>query len=287
MKKRFLPCFIAGILFPILAGAQEAKPVIRFMPLTADGISYEEIRLIETLIQSYLSDFGEVVNFFIPSSEDIARSRAEPNFMDDFNFLTQAPNYVLSGSVYLEQDNRIFTLEISTIETGETASYISVHRNTSDLILRARSLVETAFSSGYVPAAEKEMMPERLTESGITGTWRGDPGIEMIRLQRNGLGVAIFSSGARMDLVYAIEDNTLKIRQTSPNVERFYHPLPFEVAKLLRAEAEPMTWELMLYGNGTAMRGIKRTTGVRYEGLTVLEFLPGILREVVWTKSAR
>jgi hypothetical protein len=270
-----------GILFLALVGAQETKPVIRFMPLIADGIAYEEVRLIETLIQSYLSDFGEVVNFFIPS-EDIS-----PNFLDDFGFLTQVPNYILSGSVYLEQDNRIFTLEISTIETGETASYISIHRNTSDLILRARSLVETAFSSGYVPAAEKGMMPERLTEGGITGIWRGDPGIEMVRLQRNGLGVAIFSSGVRMDLVYVIEDNTLKIKQTSPNIERFYHPLPFEVAKLLRAEAEPMTWELMLYGNGTTMRGIKRTTGARYEGLTVPEFLPGILQEVVWTKSAR
>jgi hypothetical protein len=251
------------------------------MPLISDGIAYEEVRLIESLLQSYLSDFGEVVNFFVPSSGDIS------DFPKDFNFLTRVPNYILSGSVYLEQDNRIFTLEISAIETGETASYISVHKNTGELILRARSLVETVFSSEYVPATEKEMMPERLTEGAVTGTWRGDPGIEMVRLQRNGQGVAIFSSGVRMDLAYIIEDNTLKITQTSPNIERFYHPLPFEVAKALKDQAEPMTWELRLYGNGTALRGIKRTTSVRYEGNLVLEFLPGTVREVGWTKSAR
>ncbi|MDR2101393.1 MAG: hypothetical protein LBP43_02355 [Treponema sp.] len=255
--------------------------MIRFMPFIAEGVDYEEVRLIEGLIQSYLSDYGEVVNFFSPSHENIL-----PGSPMDLDFLTAVPDYILSGSVYLERDNRIFTMEISTIATGETASYSSVHKNTSELLLRARSLVEAAFPLRYAPAAEKALIPERLTERGVTGIWRGDPGIEVVRLQRSGQGVAIFSSGIRMDLVYAIEDNTLKIRQISPNSERFYHPLPFEVAKSLSTEAEPMTWELMLYENGTTLRGLKRTTDIRYEGSRVLEFLPGTVREVVWIKSA-
>lgn len=273
--------FMLLILLPVFAFSQENRPVIRFMPFIADGIAYEEVRLIETLIQSYLSDFGEVVNFFALSPDDGAA-----NSLADFDFLTRIPDYVLSGSVFLDRDSRIFTLEISTVSTGETASYVSVHKNISELVLRARSLVETAFPSGYAQAAENPGGPERITEGVITGIWRGDPGIEMIRLQRNGQGVAIFSSGVRMDLFYAIEDNTLKVRQISPNIERFYHPLPFEMAKRLSAEAEPITWELMLYGNGTTLRGVKRTTDIRYEGITVLEFLPGVLREVVWIKSA-
>ncbi|MDR3167720.1 MAG: hypothetical protein LBT93_07235 [Treponema sp.] len=281
MKKRFLLLLTAMLLFPILAGAQGHKPVIRFMPLIAEGIDYEEIRLIEGLIQSYLSDFGEVVNFFSPSHENIL-----PDSPKDFEFLSSVPDYILSGSVYLERDNRIFTMEISTIATGETASYISVHKNTSELLLRARSLVEAAFPVRYLSAVEKNLMPEPLTERGIIGIWRGDPGIEMVRLQRSGQGVAIFSSGVRMDLRYAIEDNTLKIQQISPNNERFYHPLPFEIAKILSAEAEPISWELMLYEKGTTLRGIKRATDIRYEGIGVLEFLRGTVREVVWIKSA-
>ncbi|MDR2103892.1 MAG: hypothetical protein LBP42_07310 [Treponema sp.] len=283
MKKSFWIPLLALILFPILAGAQGTKPVIRFMPFISENIGYEEVRLIETLIQSYLSDFGEVVTFFALSPENII-----PSSSQDFDLLTKVPDYIFSGSIRSDRETRIFSLELLTTGTGETVSYVSVHKNTSDLILKARSLVETAFNSGYVPAMgeEKPEPAEVLTENGIAGLWRGDPGIELIRLQRNGRGVAIFSSGARMDLAYSIEQNTLKLKQTSHNNERFYHPLPFEVAKALSTAAEPMAWELFLYEKGTTLRGIKRTTEVRYEGTAVLEFLPNTVREVVWTKSA-
>ncbi|MDR3138059.1 MAG: hypothetical protein LBT95_00120 [Treponema sp.] len=284
MKKKFWIPLLVSILFPILANAQETKPVIRFMPLITEGIGHEEARLIERLIQSYLSDFGEVVIFFALSPENITSGSSQ-----DFDFLTQVPDYIFTGSIRSDRDKRIFSLELLTIGTGETSSYISIHKNTSDLILKARSLVEMAFSSEYIPATEREKPEdaENLTEKGIAGLWRGDPGIELIRLQRNGRGVALFSSGVRMDLSYSIEGNTLKIIQSSRNNERFYHPLPFEVAKELSAVAEPMTWELFLYEKGTTLRGIKRTTEVRHDGSAILEFLPNTVREVAWIKSAR
>jgi hypothetical protein len=280
MKKRCLFLFLA-VLISFCAAAQESKPVISLTPFIAEDIDLDELRLIETLIQSYLSDFGEVIDTFIrppgPGSQDV------------LDFPRRVPDYIFSGDIYSERDNRIFTLKLDITATGETVSHILVHKNTSELILKARSLVEAVFSPGYAPAAEGEITekPETLNEGIITGIWRGDPGIEMIRLQRSGRGVAIFSSGVRMDLAYFIDDNTLKIHQVSQNIERFYHPLPYEVAKQLSAEAEPISWELALYENGSSLRGIKRSTGVRYEGVTVLEILPGTVREVTWMKSAR
>jgi hypothetical protein len=110
--------------------------------------------------------------------------------------------------------------------------------------------------------------------------------VELVRLQRGGAGIAILSSGAQMALEYTIEDNTLKVTQRSPNTERFYHPLPYGVAKQLAAQAEPMRWELLLYEGGTSLRGIKTATAVRYERDTIIELLPASAREAEWVKAS-
>jgi hypothetical protein len=109
----------------------------------------------------------------------------------------------------------------------------------------------------------------------------------MIRLQRDGRGVAVFSSGVQMVLSYVIEHNILRVWQISPNSERFYYPLPYDTARELAAGAEPMAWELSLYSRGTVLGGIKIATGVQLEGNRVVKLLPGgDIREVEWTRGA-
>jgi hypothetical protein len=155
--------------------------------------------------------------------------------------------------------------------------------------LREGSLGEEP-APGYTGPAEEFFPPDplsvpvHLTEQSIAGSWRGDPGIKLVRLQRGGRGIAVFSSGAQMNLVYAIEDNTLKITQNSPNTERYYHPVPYEVAKRLKTEAAPMYWQFMLYNSGSVLRGFKVATAVRYQGETVLELLHNSARDAEWTR---
>jgi hypothetical protein len=89
-----------------------------------------------------------------------------------------------------------------------------------------------------------------------------------------------------MVLSYVINDNILRIWQISPNSERFYYPLPYDVARELAAGAEPMAWELSLYSRGTVLGGIKIATGVQLEGSRVVKLLPGgDIREVEWIKG--
>jgi hypothetical protein len=285
MKKSLL--VIASLFFfPFFSGAQEARPLIRFSPFYTKGISFEEVRFVESLIQSYLSDFGEVVNYFGDVSGGSVQSGAFPDSW------TRAPDYVLTGSIYLERDSRVFTLEIHNTQTGETSRFTSTHKTSSDMVLKARSLVEAAFSSSdriaALPGEEsgtQEEEPEILTENAIAGTWRGESGIEMIRLQQGGRGTAFFSSGAQMSLSYTIENNTLKVKQNSPNTERYYYPLPYGVAKQLSAEAGPMTWELLLYAGGTHLKGLRRSTEAKVEGNMIVELLPGTTRDIEWTRS--
>jgi hypothetical protein len=89
-----------------------------------------------------------------------------------------------------------------------------------------------------------------------------------------------------MSLEYTIQENTLTVIQRSPNTERFYHPLPYGVAKQLALQAEPMKWEFLLYERGTALRGIKIATAVRYEQDAIIEVVPGAAREAEWVKAS-
>jgi hypothetical protein len=283
MKKSLL-LMVTLLFYPLFSGAEEIKPLIRFSPFYTKGIGFEEIRFVESLIQSYLSDFGEVVNYFGDDSEGSGGV-----FPDSW---TRAPDYVLTGSIYLERDTRIFTLEIHNTQTGDTSRFTSTHKTSSDMVLKARSLVEVAFSSsdklGVLPGESgnsREEEPEILTESAVTGTWRGESGIEMIRLRQGGRGTAFFSSGAQMSLSYTIENNTLKVKQNSPNTERYYYPLPYGVAKQLSAEAGPMTWELLLYSGGTHLKGFRRSTEARMEGNMIVELIPDAIRDAEWTRS--
>jgi hypothetical protein len=164
------------------------------------------------------------------------------------------------------------------------------------MALKVRSLVETVFAppvmaagsftaveAGIVPAE----LPETITEKDIAGAWKGESGIEMIHLQQGGRGIAFFSSGAQMNLTYTIEDNTLKVRQNSPNTERFYYPLPYGVATQLTAKAGPMTWELYLYSGGTHLRGVKTSTEAKVEGDLLVELIPDATRDTEWIRTVR
>jgi hypothetical protein len=291
--------FLAGVLtlfFPAFLSADSEKPVVQVSPFIIEGLKVEEGRIIETLIYSYISAIGEVydtsdlANEAFPASVDgQIPEPQEPSFRRERSPIwgegSSLPDYTFQASVLQERDNRVLILEIGRPRTGELNTLTSIHRTTGELVLKVRSIVESAFSGdpGPVRAAEAE----RLSEGGISGAWRGDAGIEMVRLNQNGRGTAIFSSGAQMNLRYFIENNCLTVIQSSQNTERFYHPIPYAVARELAAEADPMRWELWLFENGTVLRGIKVATGVRYEGNRILEILPGIAREAEWTKLGR
>jgi hypothetical protein len=277
----------AFILFSALLStplrAQENKLVIKLNPLFIEGIGVEESRLIESLIQSYLSDMGEVINYFDAALDP----NSFPNAGNALDSWTRIPDYTVTGTIHMERDSRIFALEFLNTRTGQTWSFTSIYKSTGELALKARSILESAFAAGGFEDGKKpEAVPEPISEGRIVGTWRGEPGIEMIRLQRGGRGVAVFSSGAQMVLSYSIEGSTLRVWQVSPNSERFYYPQPYEIARELAAGAEPMSWELSLYRGGTALGGVKITTGAQLEGGRLVKLLPGgDIREVEWTRG--
>jgi len=287
-KKFTLLLALFAIFSLILTWAQETRPVIRFTPFVSQGISNEETRFIESLIQSYVSDAGELI-FSYDNIPPDAYLLGGGLLLGSWN---RTPDYILSGSIYLEHKTRIFTLEIRNTHTNEITKTTTEHKTAGDLALKARSLVENIIKFSVLSemelAAANEVereIPQTITENSIAGTWRGETGIEIIRLQPGGRGTAFFSSGAQMNLSYSIEGNTLKIWQNSPNVERFYYPNPPEIAKLLSQRAEPMRWEFMLYSGGNRLRGTKISTEIRVLQNGNTELLYETARDAVLIRS--
>lgn len=260
----------------LAAFPQEGKPRIGIMPFTVEGAGSDnpQVEIILALVQAYISEVGSNVVFLEESPRDIFASGEQTG---------EIPEYLIFGTIVFEREDRILKLEIQKPGSDERVLYTSSHKTYSDLALKARSVVAGAFSFETGGRNIRER-PENLTVNRITGTWRGDRGIQMVRLERNGTGTAFFASGALMELSYFIGENTLRVSQRSPNTERLYHPLPYPIARQLSAEAEPMRWELRLYGEGAVLKGLRIETAVRYEGDRVLEFLPGAEQPAEWIK---
>ena len=275
MKQKKIAFVLLILLSVNCLNAQESKPLIQLNDFSTLGISSEESRLIKALFLSYLSEMGELINYL---EQEQSLNTAEKN-------KNRPVDYSINGTVRLEQDGHIFLLEITNLRTAETYTIRSVYKTTGELALKARSMLETAFAESMEPEKQGLSNPETISENQITGTWKGEAGIEMINLQKGGRGVAFFSSGAQMVLSYSITDNTLRLWQVSPNSERFYYPLPFLAAKYLAAGAQPMVWEMSLFQKGTVLNGVRQATAVRMEYDQVGELIHGgDVRQVQWTK---
>jgi hypothetical protein len=283
MKRMLLSFFLFSTLCTALAGADDSNPVIELTPFVVDGLGPEEARFISALVQSYVADIGEVVERYDPPPD--GGGQADPYSITART--APRPDFILSGSITVDQDSRVLALKVTRTDTGEAIYHTSSHKTTTDLTLKVRSLVEAVFSTGLNGTFHEEVPQEIMTEGKILGTWRGDAGVEIVRLQRGGTGIAILSSGAQMSLIYKIEDNSLRIFQVSQNTERFYHPMPFTIAREMSVRAEPWQYELFLYEDGATLRGIKTFTDVVYEDARILQLLPGSVREAEWTKTPR
>jgi hypothetical protein len=281
--KRALPALVLAALFSGSPWAAplggEENPLIRLDPFTVEGPGAEEGPLLESLIRSYLADFGELLGYY----ETLAPA-AGFGAVAGAGSGGRMPDYILSGSIRQDREGRVFTIELWKAATGERKSSAAAYRSTGELLLRARSLVEGLFASGdRGEPLREELRPEALSEQGISGVWKGEPGIEMILLYPGARGLILFSSGAQMTLAYLIENNSLRLRQTSPNRDRFYYHYPLSPAQaaFLALSAEPVRWDLLLYERGAVLRGKRTFTGLGEGG----EALPGLVEEVEWRRT--
>jgi hypothetical protein len=263
---KFLIVIQTFLIIFCVAAQSDDKVRVRFVPFDVRDLSQSEAVVIESLILSYISDIDGIYVSTAPESDD-----SEPE-----------PIYVLSGSIYFENDNHVLRLTMDNLSTGEKTEQISAYKTSGDMALKVRGLVEDYFS---IKDQERSVADDTLSARDVTGTWHGDNGIELVRFAPNGRAFAIFSSGISMELSYTIENNTLNITQESPNSFRYFYPLPSSVAKEIEREAKPMRWTMSLFNSGKLLRGINIWTSAEYEpDNTVKSIIHGKVRRSEWKK---
>lgn len=294
MKTAFV-ALVFSLLIPFLSLANDTGPVVAVMPFTSAGVGADETKTIENLVESYVSELDQ---FRLIAQEDrdlvlsewefaVSSGTANEEGAEKIGSLLAA-DYILTGSVGAVGDNRVLTLEMVKVKTGEKRSVSAVHPSLSELALDARSVVQQVFDRELaVEDSTDHEKPVELSEDLITGSWRGDKGIELVRILRGGKAIAILSSGAKMELDYSMENGTLHLVQASANTERFYHPVPYKVAVQLVALAQPMEWRLKPVAKGAVLRGTKISTAVRYEQDAILEVKKDSIRDAEWTRLAK
>jgi len=282
-----------GLVFAFLAlslavSAQDARPIVAVLPFEAAGADPDETRTIEGLVQSYVS---ELQGFRLISTADRDRVLQEQEISAALSDSAKIGNllsahFLLAGSVGTIGEDRVLTIEVIKVSSGEKKSASSVHRSMSELALATRGLVQKIFAVEEARPSE-DLSAEEIRTEDLVGSWRGDKGIELVKVFKGGKAIAVFSSGAQMELSYRIEGGTVRFTQTSANSIRYYSPVPYPVAKELVAAAQPMEWIFRLNADATILRGVKVSTGVRYERDRVLEILRDASRDAEWARASR
>jgi hypothetical protein len=271
VKFRFAPLFVfLFVCRPLFA--DERKVMVLVHPLERENVEIEESAFIESLLYSYISAMSDI-EVLLEMNE-----QAEKNV-----------DYELFGGLNNSSGNTVITLNVKNLNTGEIVSYTSAHKNSSEMALKLRSIVQTLFHEPESSPANSTTSPtaEEITLNAVAGLWRADGGIEMVNFQRDGTTIAFFSSGERMSLKFTIEGTVLKIIQNSPNRERYYQGQPYDIVRELTQKAQPLYFELQLFDNGLTLRGKRIETTAAADSNGVLQLTHNTERTTEWKRHTR
>ncbi|AEJ19443.1 TP0183 family DNA metabolism protein [Gracilinema caldarium] len=283
------------LLFTLFSlSAQQKQPVLTILPFTAVQDLQDECLQLEKLVQSYITELNL---FRLTAIQDRDRILLEWEYAinNAFTDITEtqklgsllSADYLLQGTLGILGNGYVLTLEVIKVKTGEKISFSSIEPTVDMLSANLKILLLKTLMQQPDTIKNKENEVQKVIESEteILGTWRGDKGIELVRLFSGGTGQAILTSGARMDLKYSIHNGNLIVYQISQNTERYYHPLPYKVALQLVALAKPMRWIFTELTNTSVLRGKKISTAVRYDQDQILEVIHDTERDAEWVRT--
>ncbi len=155
------------------------------------------------------------------------------------------------------------------------ASLENLLNNLAENMEGSPSSKEDFFASDAVPS---NIAGDELIET-IAGTWKGEEMIEKVLLLRGGKGFVIYKNGASMNVDVTASGNSVRIVQNCKPNASFFPEIPRQDALKKAADAEPIEWNLMLYGD--TLHG-KKTTLTQEKGAGSKIERGDI--EVTWTK---
>jgi hypothetical protein len=306
--------------------AQSRQGIVRISPFTGSGIPASELATLERLVASHVAEL-RLFRVIDDAGRELALGETEIALSLGYQSNTSMPlaaDIILSGHLGRIGDLYVFTLENTRVSSGEKISVSDTGFSINDVVLRTRSLTRNLFgraeetassqpggstqasSHGTLPSPEARpaepvtsdnpamvALPDNnyiLTPSlaQIAGTWRGDRGLETVRLFPNGTGMAVLSGGGSMRLRISLEADAVVVSQDQANDAAMYRSpnISFDIATRIASLARPMKWRFRLSTNGQTLEGVKESVLVSGTS-TALTVDNDYVREAVWSRISR
>jgi len=304
--------FIIGTMlcFTLVSiAAQARQPVLRVSPFVDAGIGSSEASMLERLIASYIVEL-RAFRVIDSQGQEMALNETEAALSLGSSAPQAIPltaDYIVSGTIGRIGEIYVFTLEITRVTSGEKQSVSDTAVSISDIVLRARGLTGSLFGRQDSPAAlpvsaavdrppsgvapgVAQSLDRRKSPSAtdLAGSWKGDKGLETVRLFPNATGLAVLSGGGTLKVRVSITGDIVEIAQDQPNDANMYRAssVTFEMARLIASQARPMRWLFTLSSDGQHLSGTKESISISGSGVSMVVD-NNYVRDASWTRISR
>lgn len=289
---------------------QSRQPVLRISPFSDSGASSSEASMLERLVNSYIVEL-KLFRVIDAKGQELALIETEAALSLGSTTVASTPltaDFILGGMLGKIDDLYIFTLENTKVSSGEKLAVSDTANTVSDIVLRARDLTRSLFEKQETPAVSSSLPLQTTTLasasgnfeaveiavfkspaiSNLVGTWKGDKGLENVRLLPNGSGIAVLSGGGTLKVRITINSDQILVVQDQPNDASMYKSafVSFDVAKKISAQARPMRWVFTLSPDGLKLDGTKESVSISGDG-TTLKIDNNYQREATWVRISR
>lgn len=272
--------------------AQQTQFVIKIGKFTSDVLSNEELTTLEKIVASYIAELGQF-RIIDSKGQEVALTEIENSAAmgQSVNPQLLSPHYTITMHIGKLDSTFALTIEILKISTGEKRAKTEMVSNLNEILLKTRPMLYALMGIQSV-AQPQPSMPQNdiqfrnsIQISDVVGVWKGDKGIDSIRLYADKTGIAVLSSGGTFKLRFKIESDTLIVEQDQKNMPEMYtsSTITSATAKLIAQKARPQRWIFKLSDSGQILSGVKESIYVSGSGTTV-NVDNSYVRDAVWTR---
>ncbi|MCL1818234.1 MAG: hypothetical protein FWG35_04830 [Spirochaetaceae bacterium] len=142
---------------------------------------------------------------------------------------------------------------------------------------------DTPLRGGALPPAAR--LP---TLKDLVGSWKGEGGIDSIRIDANGSALGHLGEWNLILLAVNIENDRIIIRQDEPNSPKLYmNTYPYSIAAKISEIARPLQWTFSLSADGNTLTGIEESTSFHIEQNEIVSWDDTQARNATWTRTSR
>lgn len=293
---RAAAAFLLFALLPPLGAQDSAVTVVELRKISGEGVQDKELEALEQVIASYVVEMDgfRVVD---PAGAELASGdpgtplQARPIPVDPL-----PAEITLKARIEKSGKRFVFTIERDDAATGERKTVSERFDSVNDVVLRARSLTRKVFGRddssiqppGRAPSGASAVPRSKtpLSLEDLAGFWKGDKGLDRVRVSKDGKGSAILSSGVSMRVRILVKEGRVIVEQDQPSAAAFFSSPNFssDVAQRIADQARPMRWIFRLSDDGDSLLGVKESVAVQRGADGVLTIDNGYTRDAVWTR---